>query len=44
MLTSPQEAAQTVRAYADLGFDGLVFHPCVPDTGQADRLADAVLG
>lgn len=44
MLTTPQEAAQTVRAYADLGFDRLVFHPCVPDTGQVDRLANAVLG
>jgi alkanesulfonate monooxygenase SsuD/methylene tetrahydromethanopterin reductase-like flavin-dependent oxidoreductase (luciferase family) len=43
MLTSAHEAAQTVRAYRDLGFDGLVFHPCVPDIDQIDRLAEAVL-
>jgi alkanesulfonate monooxygenase SsuD/methylene tetrahydromethanopterin reductase-like flavin-dependent oxidoreductase (luciferase family) len=43
MLTSPREAAQTVVAYRDLGFDGLVFHPCVADADQVDRRADAVL-
>jgi len=43
MLSSAHEAAETVRAYRDLGFDGLVFHPCVADIGQVDRLADAVL-
>lgn len=43
MLTSPQDAAQTVVAYRDLGFDGLVFHPCVADIDQIDLLADAVL-
>jgi alkanesulfonate monooxygenase SsuD/methylene tetrahydromethanopterin reductase-like flavin-dependent oxidoreductase (luciferase family) len=43
MLTSAHEAAQTVRTYRDLGFDGLVFHPCVADIDQVDRLADAVL-
>lgn len=43
MLTSADEAAQTVRAYRDLGFDGLVFHPCVTDVEQIDRLAEAVL-
>ena len=43
MLTSPDEAAQTVRAYHDLGFDGLVFYPCVANIDQVDRLADAVL-
>lgn len=43
MLTSPRDAAQTVVAYRDLGFDGLVFHPCVADIDQVDRLADAVL-
>lgn len=43
MITSPDEAAQTVRAYHDLGFDGLVFYPCVADIDQVDRLADAVL-
>ncbi len=43
MLTSPRDAAQTVVAYRDLGFDGLVFHPCVAEIDQVDRLADAVL-
>nr|WP_281291860.1 hypothetical protein [Mycobacterium helveticum] len=43
MLASPRGAAQTVVAYRDLGFDGLVFHPCVADIDQVDRLADAVL-
>ena len=43
MLTTPQDAAATVRAYRDLGFDGLVFHPCVAGIEQVDRLADAVL-
>ncbi len=43
MLTTPQEAAATVRAFRDLGFDGLIFHPCVAALDQVDRLADAVL-
>ncbi len=43
MLTAPQDAMETVRAYRDLGFDGLVFYPCVADIDQLDRLADAVL-
>lgn len=43
MLTSPHEATQTVRAYRDLGFDGLVFYPCVADINQVDHLADEVL-
>lgn len=43
MLTTPEDAAATVRAYRDLGFDGLVFHPCVAGVDQVDRLADAVL-
>ncbi|OBH78354.1 oxidoreductase [Mycobacterium scrofulaceum] len=43
MLTTPEDAAATVRAYRDLGFDGLVFHPCVTGVDQVDRLADAVL-
>lgn len=43
MLTSDDEAAETVRAYRNLGFDGLVFHPCVADISQVDRLAGAVL-
>lgn len=43
MLSSADEAAQTVRAYRDLGFDGLMFHPCVAEIDQIHRLADAVL-
>lgn len=43
MLTTPRDAAATVRAYRDLGFDGLIFHPCVAVLDQVDRLADAVL-
>jgi alkanesulfonate monooxygenase SsuD/methylene tetrahydromethanopterin reductase-like flavin-dependent oxidoreductase (luciferase family) len=43
LITSSQDAAATVRAYRDLGFDALLFHPCVDDPDQIDRLADAVL-
>jgi alkanesulfonate monooxygenase SsuD/methylene tetrahydromethanopterin reductase-like flavin-dependent oxidoreductase (luciferase family) len=43
MLAAPQDAAATVRAYRDLGFDALIFHPCVAGLDQVDRLADAVL-
>lgn len=43
MLSSADEAAQTVRAYRDMGFDGLVFFPCVAEIDQIERLADAVL-
>ncbi len=43
MLTSPEDAAATVWAYRDLGFDGLIFHPCVARLEQVERLADAVL-
>jgi hypothetical protein len=32
-----------VRAYDDLGFDRLLFHPAVASLEQVDRLADAVL-
>lgn len=43
MLTSAQEARDTVRAYGDIGFDRLLFHPTVASLDQVDRLADAVL-
>jgi hypothetical protein len=43
MLTSAQDARDTVRAYRDLGFDRLLFHPAVASPDQVDRLADAVL-
>jgi hypothetical protein len=32
-----------VRAYRDLYFDRLLFHPAVASLEQVDRLADAVL-
>lgn len=43
LITSPRDAADTVRAYRDLGFDALLFHPCVDDLDQISRLGDAVL-
>jgi alkanesulfonate monooxygenase SsuD/methylene tetrahydromethanopterin reductase-like flavin-dependent oxidoreductase (luciferase family) len=43
MLTSPEDARQTVQTYSDLGFDRLLFHPTVTAIEQVDRLADAVL-
>ena len=43
MLTSARDVRDTVRAYADLGFDRLLLHPCVASIDQVDRLADAVL-
>jgi alkanesulfonate monooxygenase SsuD/methylene tetrahydromethanopterin reductase-like flavin-dependent oxidoreductase (luciferase family) len=43
MLTTPEDARQTVSAYRDLGFDRLLFHPTVTSMEQVDRLADAVL-
>ena len=43
MITSPQDARETVRAYSDLGFDRLLFHPTVAALDQVDVLADAVL-
>jgi alkanesulfonate monooxygenase SsuD/methylene tetrahydromethanopterin reductase-like flavin-dependent oxidoreductase (luciferase family) len=43
MIATPTDALDTVRAYRDLGFNRLLFHPTVADLGQVDRLADAVL-
>ncbi|RRR41889.1 LLM class flavin-dependent oxidoreductase [Mycolicibacter terrae] len=43
MLATPHDAVATVRAYRDLGFDGLLFHPSVASLDQLERLADAVL-
>jgi alkanesulfonate monooxygenase SsuD/methylene tetrahydromethanopterin reductase-like flavin-dependent oxidoreductase (luciferase family) len=43
MITAPHDAWDTVNAYRDLGFDRLIFHPCVAALEQVDRLADAVL-
>jgi len=43
IITSSRDARDTVRAYSDLGFDRLLFHPAVASLDQVDRLADAVL-
>jgi hypothetical protein len=43
LISSPRDALDTVRAYADLGFDRLLFHPAVASLDQVDRSADAVL-
>ncbi len=43
MIITSQDARATVRAYRDLGFDRLLFHPAVASLEQVDRLADAVL-
>ncbi|BBX64313.1 luciferase [Mycobacterium saskatchewanense] len=43
MISSAGDARGTVRAYRDLGFDRLLFHPAVAGIDQIDRLADAVL-
>ncbi|MEZ0363978.1 LLM class flavin-dependent oxidoreductase [Mycobacterium sp. pUA109] len=43
MLASPHDAVATVRAYRDLGFKALLFHPSVASLDQLERLADAVL-
>lgn len=43
IITTPQDARETVRAYRELGFDRLLFHPAVASLDQVERLADAVL-
>jgi alkanesulfonate monooxygenase SsuD/methylene tetrahydromethanopterin reductase-like flavin-dependent oxidoreductase (luciferase family) len=43
LVNEPEDAADTVRTYADLGFDRVLFHPTVASLDQVDRLADAVL-
>ena len=43
LLTTPNDARETVHAYSDLGFDRLLFCPAVTSVDQVDRLADAVL-
>jgi hypothetical protein len=34
---------ETMKAFADLGADELIFNPTVPDLGQIARLAEVVL-
>ncbi|MCV7348023.1 LLM class flavin-dependent oxidoreductase [Mycolicibacterium rhodesiae] len=43
MIHSAEDARAAVRAYRDLGFDRLLFHPAVASIDQVDLLADAVL-
>lgn len=43
LITTPDEARDTVQAYRNLGFDRLLFHPSVADEHQVDRLADAII-
>jgi alkanesulfonate monooxygenase SsuD/methylene tetrahydromethanopterin reductase-like flavin-dependent oxidoreductase (luciferase family) len=43
MVATPADAQATARAYRDMGFDRLLFHPTVAEPDQVDRLADAVL-
>lgn len=43
MITTPDDARDAVRNYRELGFDRLLFLPCVAAPEQVDRIADAVL-
>ncbi|MDX1889088.1 LLM class flavin-dependent oxidoreductase [Mycolicibacterium sp. 050158] len=43
MVATPEDARSAVRAYRDLGFHRLLFHPAVATGDQVDRLAEAVL-
>lgn len=43
MVSSADDARDTVRHYRELGFDRLLFHPTVAAVDQVDHLADAIL-
>ncbi|TGD84545.1 LLM class flavin-dependent oxidoreductase [Mycolicibacterium sp. CH28] len=43
MVCTAEDARAAVKAYRDLGFGRLLFHPAVSSIDQVDRLADAVL-
>lgn len=43
MIHSADDARAAVRAYRDLGFDRLLFHPAVASIDQVDLLADALM-
>lgn len=43
MVDSVEDAREAVRAYRDLGFDRVLFHPAVATSDQVDMLADALL-
>lgn len=42
MVVSAKDVVCTVRAYEDLGFDAVLFHPTVARLDQVERLADAL--
>jgi alkanesulfonate monooxygenase SsuD/methylene tetrahydromethanopterin reductase-like flavin-dependent oxidoreductase (luciferase family) len=42
-LRTPQAARDAVKAFTEVGLDELIFDPTVPELGEVDRLADAVL-
>jgi alkanesulfonate monooxygenase SsuD/methylene tetrahydromethanopterin reductase-like flavin-dependent oxidoreductase (luciferase family) len=42
-LRTPQAVRDTVKAFEEVGLDELILDPTVPDLGEVDRLADAVL-
>ena len=41
IISTPQAAKDTIKAFEGIGMDELVFSPGVPDLDQIDRLADA---
>jgi hypothetical protein len=43
MVSSADDARATVRRYAAMGFDRLLFHPTGEAVEQLDRLADVIL-
>lgn len=42
LLTTPRQAVEFIRAYAEAGCNHLVMLPAVPDLAQLDQLADVV--
>jgi alkanesulfonate monooxygenase SsuD/methylene tetrahydromethanopterin reductase-like flavin-dependent oxidoreductase (luciferase family) len=40
--STPEMVKETLRKFADIGMDELLFWPCVPQLEQVDRLADLV--
>ena len=42
MIASPQQVRDAIRDYAAIGMDELLFHPCVADLDELDRLADVI--
>lgn len=42
MVSTPKQVRQTIRDFDGIGMDEMVFHPCVSDVAQLERLADTV--